>query len=40
MFTNLAIIRRYYIDRWVNLIEKNKKNKDINPEIESKEDSN
>lgn len=24
MFTNLAIIRRYYIDRWMNLIEKRK----------------
>lgn len=27
MFTNLAIIRRYYIDKWVNLIEKMKKEK-------------
>ncbi len=26
MFTNLAIIRRYYIDKWVNMIEKNKDN--------------
>lgn len=25
MFTNLAIIRRYYIDKWVNIIEKKKK---------------
>lgn len=27
MFTNLAIIRRYYIDKWVGIIEKNKKSK-------------
>ena len=25
MFTNLAIIRRYYIDKWVKMIEKRKK---------------
>ena len=25
MFTNLAIIRRYYIDKWINKIEANKK---------------
>lgn len=24
MFTNLAIIRRYYIDKWVNAVEKKK----------------
>ena len=28
MFTNLAIIRRYYIDKWVNMIEKRRKNKE------------
>ena len=27
MFTNLAIIRRYYIDKWVSMIEKKKKQK-------------
>lgn len=27
MFTNLAIIRRYYIDKWVNMIEKKKTDK-------------
>lgn len=26
MFTNLAIIRRYYIDKWVDMIENKKKN--------------
>ena len=30
MFTNLAIIRRYYIDKWVNLIEKRKNKKEEN----------
>ena len=34
MFTNLAIIRRYYIDKWVNIIEKRK-----NEEKENVEDS-
>lgn len=32
MFTNLAIIRRYYIDKWSNIIE-NKKKKENNIEI-------
>jgi len=27
MFTNLAIIRRYYIDKWVNMIETKKNQK-------------
>jgi small basic protein len=27
MFTNLAIIRRYYIDKWVSIIEKRKSKK-------------
>lgn len=27
MFTNLAIIRRYYIDKWVNYIENRRKEK-------------
>ena len=30
MFTNLAIIRRYYIDKWVNMIENRKAKKDNN----------
>lgn len=30
MFTNLAIIRRHYIDKWVNMIEKNKAKKQEN----------
>lgn len=30
MFTNLAIIRRYYIDKWVNMIEKRKNKKEEN----------
>ena len=30
MFTNLAIIRRYYIDKWINMNRKLKKNKDKN----------
>lgn len=33
MFNNLAIIRRYYIDRWANMIE-NKKNKNAEKEVE------
>ncbi len=34
MFTNLAIIRRYYIDKWVKMIEKKK---DVqNEEVENK----
>lgn len=32
MFTNLAIIRRYYIDKWVDKIE-SKKNKNASDEI-------
>ena len=27
MFTNLAIIRRYYIDKWVEMIESKKSKK-------------
>lgn len=34
MFTNLAIIRRYYIDKWVNVIENKKKEK-----LEKREES-
>lgn len=38
MFTNLAIIRRYYIDKWVTMLEKQKrlrrKNQDTSNETE------
>ena len=36
MFTNLAIIRRYYIDKWVNIIEK-KRRKENDIEIKDNE---
>lgn len=29
MFTNLSIIRRYYVEKWSNKIEKNKKKKTL-----------
>lgn len=29
MFVNLAIIRRYYVDKWSNEIKKRRKNKDV-----------
>lgn len=29
MFTNLAIIRRYYIDKWVNMIENKKVKQEV-----------
>ncbi len=29
MFINLAIIRRYYIEKWVNFIERKKENKKV-----------
>ena len=32
MFNNLGIIRRYYIDKWINKIEENKKKKEIETE--------
>ena len=32
MFVNLAIVRRYYIDKWINKIEENKKKKEIETE--------
>lgn len=32
MFTNLAIIRRYYIDKWVNALEKSKNKKQTKKE--------
>ena len=32
MFNNLGIIRRYYIDKWINKIEENKKKKEIESE--------
>lgn len=39
MFTNLGIIRRYYIDKWINKIEENKKKKEIESEdIKDNED--
>ena len=34
MFTNLAIIRRYYIDKWVNYIENRRKEKSQKEENE------
>lgn len=41
MFTNLAIIRRHYIDKWVNMIEKNKAKKQENIDNEDvKEEQN
>ena len=39
MFTNLAIIRRYYIDKWVEMIE-NKKAKKEAKENEETEEAN
>ena len=39
MFTNLAIIRRYYIDKWVEMIE-NKKTKKEAKENEETEEAN
>jgi len=33
MFTNLAIIRRYYVDKWCKKIDKTKKDKKENIEI-------
>jgi len=38
MFTNLAIIRRHYIDKWVNMIEKRKIEKQ-EKEIEEKQEA-
>lgn len=38
MFTNLAIIRRYYIDKWVKMIEKRKKVANETVEEEGQED--
>jgi small basic protein len=32
MFTNLAIIRRHYVEKWCEKIEENKKEKDIKKE--------
>lgn len=32
MFVNLAIIRRYYVDKWSNEIKKRRKNKEIKEE--------
>ena len=38
MFTNLAIIRRHYIDKWVNFIETRKKSKEENLENKEKQE--
>ena len=38
MFINLAIIRRHYIDKWVNFIETRKKSKEENLENKEKQE--
>ena len=37
MFTNLAIIRRYYIDKWVDMIEAKKAKKEVKETEEAEE---
>lgn len=37
MFTNLAIIRRYYIDKWVEMIENKKAKKEAKEKEETEE---
>ena len=40
MFTNLAIIRRYYIDKWVEMIETKKTKKEAKEKEDAEETAN